>query len=159
MIAWPRKYYVRALGWVLRNRLDALLIALAIGGSIQIPLNGMQRTDMQERGDGQMTLVFEMPSGQSLEQAERYMTTVEDTVIAHKAEYNVEWIRTYFSRNRGELMLFFAEDERVEWYQVAWDDLATALGLRTRDHLDYQAVEKDLRQRLDVPPGVNLRVN
>ena len=159
MIAWPRKYYVRALGWVLRNRLDALLIALAIGGSIQIPLNGMQRTDMQERGDGQMTLVFEMPSGQSLEQAERYMTTVEDTVIAHKAEYNVEWIRTYFSRNRGELMLFFAADERVEWYQVAWDDLATALGLRTRDYLDYDAVEKDLRQRLYLPPGVNLRVN
>ena len=159
VIVWCRKHYVRSLGWVLNNRLDAFVIALVLFASIQIPLNGMERTDSQERNEVRMDLAFEMPSGQSLDQAEQFMTAVEDTVMARQAEYNVEMLRTYFRRGWGRVTLFFAEEEDVEWYEVAWDNLSVALGLKERAYLSYKEVEKELRERLYLPPGVNLRVN
>ena len=159
MILWSRKRYVRSLGWVLNNRLDAFVIALVLFASIKIPMDGMERTDNQERNEVRMDLAFEMPSGQSLDQAEQFMTAVEDTVMARKAEYNVEMLRTYFRRGWGRVTLFFAEEEDVEWYEVAWDNLSVALGLKEREYLSYKEVEKDLRERLYLPPGVNLRVN
>ena len=159
MILWSRKRYVRSLGWVLNNRLDAFVIALVLFASIKIPMDGMERTDSQERNEVRMDLAFEMPSGQSLDQAEQFMTAVEDTVMARKAEYNVEMLRTYFRRGWGRVTLFFAEEEDVEWYEVAWGNLSVALGLKEREYLSYKEVEKDLRERLYLPPGVNLRVN
>ena len=158
-IAWCRKHYVRLLGWVLNNRLDAFVIALVLLASIKIPMDGMDRTDNQERNEVRMDLAFEMPSGQSLDQAEQFMAVVEDTVMARKAEYNVEIVRTYFRRGWGRVTLFFAEAEDAEWYQVAWDNLNIALGLKEREHLSYKEVERDLRERLYLPPGVTLRVN
>ena len=159
MILWSRKHYVRSLGWVLNNRLDAFVIALVLFASIKIPMDGMERTDNQERNEVRMDLAFEMPSGQSLDQAEQFMTAVEDTVMTRKAEYNVEMLRTYFRRGWGRVTLFFAEEEDVQWYKVAWDNLSVALGLKEREYLSYKEVEKDLRERLYLPPGVNLRVN
>ncbi|MDE0962289.1 MAG: efflux RND transporter permease subunit [Candidatus Latescibacteria bacterium] len=159
LIVWCRKYYVRSLAWVLRNRLDAFVIALLLLASIQIPMNGMMRTDKQERDESQLVFSFEMPSGQSLEEAEEYMLAVEDTLMAHKANYNVEWLRTSFSSEQGQVMLFFAEEEELEWYQVAWHDLSMSIGWREQGYLAYKEVEQDIRRRLEIPPGVSLQVN
>ena len=159
VIVWCRKHYERSLGWVLNNRLDAFVIALVVLASIKIPMDNMERTDNQERNEVRMDLAFEMPSGQSLDQAEQFMTAVEDTVMAHKAEYNVEMLRTYFRRGWGRVTLFFAEEEDVEWYEVAWENLNVALGLKEQEYLSYKEVEKDIRERLHLPPGITLRVN
>ncbi|MEE3260164.1 MAG: efflux RND transporter permease subunit, partial [Candidatus Latescibacterota bacterium] len=159
MIVWFRKRYLRSLGWVLRNRLDAFVIALVVFASIQIPLEGMKRTDKQERNQTRMDLAFEMPSGQSLEQAEKFMNAVEDTVMSRKVDYNVDMLRTSFRRGSGRVTIFFVEADDIEWYQVAWDDFSTGVGLRETVFLDYMAVEKDLRERLYLLPGITLRVN
>ena len=159
VIVWCRKHYERSLGWVLNNRLDAFVIALVVFASIKIPMDNMERTDNQERNEVRMDLAFEMPSGQSLDQAEQFMTAVEDTVMAHKAEYNVEMLRTYFRRGWGRVTLFFVEEEDVEWYEVAWENLNVALGLKEQEYLSYKEVEKDIRERLHLPPGITLRVN
>ncbi|MDE2743798.1 MAG: efflux RND transporter permease subunit, partial [Gemmatimonadota bacterium] len=60
MILWSRKHYERSLGWVLNNRLDAFVIALVLFASIKIPMDGMERTDSQERNEVRMDLAFEM---------------------------------------------------------------------------------------------------
>ena len=159
LIVWFRKYYVRSLRWILRNRLDAFVIALALFASIQIPIEGMKRTDKQNRNDSRMDLAFEMPSGQSLDQAEKFMNAVEDTVMVRKGEYNVDMLRTYFRRGWGRVTLFFVEEEDMEWYQVAWHDFGTSVGFIEKEHLDYKEIEKDIRKRLYLPPGISLRVN
>lgn len=159
VIVWCRKHYVRSLGWVLRNRLDAFVIALVVFASIQIPLEGMKRTDKQQRNEVRMDLAFDMPSGQSLEQAEKFMNAVEDTVMSRKVDYNVDMLRTSFRRGSGRVTIFFVEADDIEWYQVAWDDFSTGVGLKEKEFLDYKEVEKDIRKRLYLPPGITLRVN
>ena len=110
-------------------------------------MEGISKTDQSRREQTSIQLNFEMPSGQSLEQAEVFMKTVEDTLAVNKALYNVANIRTSFSASNGEIEMFLQEEEDIEWYSVAWSDLLKKIGIRNRPYLDYEEVEEDLRRR------------
>ena len=83
---------------------------------MRIPMEGISRTDRNERDETRIMLNFEMPSGQSLEQAETFMSAVEDTLIANQALYNVANINSNFSAGRGEISMYLQEEEDLEWY-------------------------------------------
>ena len=55
--------------------------------------------------------------------------------------------------------MFLQEEEDLEWYSVAWSDLLRKVGIRNQPHLDYEEVEEDLQERLQMPAGVTMRVN
>jgi len=158
-IAWLQQRYERSLRWVLTHRLDTFILVVLAVASIRIPMEGISRTDRNERDETRIMLNFEMPSGQSLEQAEIFMSTVEDTLIANQALYNVANITSNFSAGRGEISMYLQEEEDLEWYSVAWSDLLKKLGIRNQPYLDYDEVEEDLQMRLQMPPGVTMRVN
>jgi len=159
MIAWMRERYVRSLHWVLNHRLDTFIIVLIAMASIQIPMQGMKRTDEQRNDRPRMDLAFDMPTGQSLEQADKFITGIEDTLMNHRKEYNVKALRTYFRNEWGRVTIIFNEDENTEWYRVAWDDLLTNLGWREKEHLEQKEIEKDVKERLELPAGITMRVN
>ena len=77
-------------------------------------MEGISRTDRNERDETRIMLNFEMPSGQSLEQAETFMSAVEDTLIANQTLYNVANITSNFSAGRGEISMFLQEED-LEW--------------------------------------------
>ena len=158
-IAWLQQRYERSLRWVLTHRLDAFILVVPAVASMRIPMEGISRTDRNERDETRIMLNFEMPSGQSLEQAETFMSAVEDTLIANQALYNVANINSNFSAGRGEISMYLQEEEDLEWYSVAWSDLLKKLGIRNQPYLDYDEVEEDLQMRLQMPPGVKMRVN
>ena len=159
VIAWMRQRYVRSLGWVLDHRTDAFIIVLLAMASIQIPMNGMKKTDQQEGRRSRIDLAFDMPTGQTLEQADRFISGVEDTLMNHEKEYNIKTLRTYFRGSWGRVTVIFNEEENTEWYKVAFEDLMNKLGLRQTGHLDYEEIEKDIRERIQLSPGVTMRVN
>ena len=158
-IAWLQQRYERSLRWVLTHRLDAFILVVLAVASMRIPMEGISRTDRNERDETRIMLNFEMPSGQSLEQAETFMSAVEDTLIANQGLYNVANINSNFSAGRGEISMYLQEEEDLEWYSVAWSDLLKKLGIRNQPYLDYDEVEEDLQMRLQMPPGVKMRVN
>ncbi|MGY8825907.1 MAG: efflux RND transporter permease subunit [Candidatus Latescibacterota bacterium] len=158
-ILWVRRRYENALRWVLTHRIDAFILVVLAMASVQIPMEGMKKTDQQDRNESRMDLAFEMPSGQSLEQAEAFMTSVEDSVMVSKEAYDVRIMRTFFRAGWGRVTMFFNEEKGLEWYEVAWDDLLKNLELREKLHLDYKEIEKDIKERLYMPPGITLRVN
>ena len=158
-LAWLRNRYVRSLGWVLSHRVDTFIIVLIAMASIQIPMEGMKRTDEQRNDRPRIDLAFDMPTGQSLEQADKFITSVEDTLLNHRKEYNIKTLRTYFRNEWGRVTLIFNEAENTEWYKVAFDDLMTNLGLREKEHLEYKEIEKDIRERFELSAGISMRVN
>ena len=154
-----REFYLHSLKWVLGHRLDALILVLLAMASIAIPQQAMQRTDQGQGHRRDIDLHFDMPSGQSLSQANEFMSSVEDTLLNHRAEYNIRAVRVWFSRSRGEAEIIFNEDDELGWYQVALENLLIKLGLRQRPHLQYKEVVDDVKERLPLPPGVSMRVN
>jgi hydrophobic/amphiphilic exporter-1 (mainly G- bacteria), HAE1 family len=159
VILWFRRRYEATLRWVLTHRIDAFILVAIAMASMQIPMEGMKKTDQQDRNESRMDLAFEMPSGQSLEQAEIFMTSIEDSMIVKKDAYNIRNMRTFFRAGWGRVTMFFNEEKGLEWYEVAWDDLLKNLELREKPHLDYKEIEKDIKERLQMPPGITLRVN
>ena len=152
------RLYERLLRWILNHRVDAFIIVLVSLASIQIPMNAMQRSGDESGNQRELQLRFEMPSGQTLEQADAFMSSVEDTLLAHKERYNVKSLRAYFRQNWGGMELVFDEPEGLEWYEVAYDNLLKALELREDPYLDYDAVVKDIKERVVLKPGVRMRV-
>ncbi len=154
-----RGFYLHCLKWVLRHRLDALILVVLAMASILIPQQGMKHTDQEEGQRRGLDLSFEMPSGQSLARADTFMSTVEDTLLNHREDYNIKTVRVWFRNSWGRTEILFREAENLKWYQVALEDFLTRLGLRDKPHLGYKEVVEDIKKRMVLPVGFTMQVN
>ena len=158
-IVWVRSHYLRCLKWVLRRRVDAVILALAALASMQFPMEKVMRGEQEERRRD-LDLSFDMPSGQTLERAEAFVAGIEDTLNNHRKEYNIKSIRTNISPSWSHVEIFFIEEEKLVWYQVVYENLMEKLGWREKEHLEYAEVVEDVKKRFDhMPAGVRMRVN
>ncbi|MBT6149075.1 MAG: efflux RND transporter permease subunit, partial [Gemmatimonadetes bacterium] len=154
-----RGAYERVLKWVLNHRLDTTIFVIIAMASIQIPMNGMSRTDEGGGNRKDIWLAFEMPAGQTLEAADKFIGAVEDTLNNHREEYNIRVLETYSRNSWGRIHVIFNDEEVTAWYSVAWDNISKAAGWRVSGHLEYQEIVDDIKERLQMPPGVHMRVN
>ena len=153
-----RRVYIGCLRWTLSNRLSAaILVAIALG-SMSIPFNAMMKTDQQQGHFLALWLQFEMPSGQSLHQANRFMTGVEDTLSNHREEYNIDVVRTEFRNDSGTAQIVFRKLENNQWYDSVLEKILERAGLRDAP-LTLQEVADDITERLVVPGGTSLQIN
>ncbi len=159
IIARGRAAYERVLAWVLTHRLDTTLLVLAAMASMQIPMQGLERTDGGSRNQKDIWLAFRMPEGQTIEAADRFIAGVEDTLLSHRESYGLRLVETWSSNSRGRIHLILEEDESNDWYAVAWNDLLESAGLRHSPHMDYVEVLEDIEERLLMPPGFEMRIN
>ncbi len=159
VIRKARGGYERVLRWVLNHRLDTTIFVIIAMASIQIPMEGMSKTDEGEGNRKDIWLAFEMPAGQTLEAADKFIGAVEDTLSNHREEYNIRVLETYSRNSWGRIHVIFNEEEVTAWYAVAWDGISKWAGWRETTHLAYQEIVDDLKERLHMPPGVRMRVN
>ena len=159
IIARGRAAYERVLAWVLTHRLDTTLLVLAAMASMQIPMQGLERTDGGSRNQKDIWLAFRMPEGQTIEAADHFIAGVEDTLLSHRESYGLRLVETWSSNSRGRIHLILEEDESNDWYAVAWNDLLESAGLRHSPHMDYVEVLEDIEERLRMPPGFEMRIN
>lgn len=154
-----RSWYLSTLRWVLRRRFDALILVGLAVASMSIPIQGMMRTDQEAGRFRSLNLVFEMPTGQSLRDADAFMRAVEDTLLNYRDDYNARAVRVRFSRSEGRVEMIFEEEKDLEWYQVAAENLLLKLGLAERSSMAYGEIVDDVRGRIHLRPGVSMRVN
>jgi len=154
-----RSAYERILCWVLNHRLDTTIFVIIAMASIQIPMEGMSKTDEGGGNRKDIWLAFEMPAGQTLEAADKFIGAVEDTLSNHRDEYNIRVLETYSRNSWGRIHVIFNDEEVTAWYAVAWDGIAKKAGWRESEHLEYQQIVDDIKERLPMPPGVRMRVN
>ncbi len=159
LIARTRDAYVRCLEWVLGHRIESIILVLAAMATIQIPMQGMTRTDRSSEHRTDLWLGFDMPEGQTLKQADRFISGVEDTLMNHKEEYNFRVLETWSRNSRGRIHMILNEKENNAWYEVAWDNLLKALGWRQSPHLEYEEMVEDIKKRIVLPAGVQMRLN
>ncbi len=158
-LAWLQERYLRSLKWVLHHRLDTLIVMLLAMASIQLPLAGMKKTDEGQGNSRRLRLEVEMPTGQTQSQADRFVATVEDTLINHIYEYHVKAVRTWYRTGHATFELLFKEEESLDWYRVALDNLAIRFGFKEKEFLTYKEISADIKKRLPLEPGMILRID
>ena len=154
-----RTNYERLLMWILSHRIDALIIVLLTFSSIWIPMSGIERTDQENRDESRIQLRFEMPSGQSLERTDDFFTSVEQMLQGQKDQYNLKDVMSDFSAGSGTVQLYFNDVGEMEWYEAAWEDFIHGFGFKERSYMSYQEVKDDLKARLILPPGTEMKIN
>ena len=158
LIAKLRDRYLRCLRFALNHRLDGLIVVLLLMGSIYIPIEGMKKTDQQNRRSW-IHMRFDVPPALSVEALGDYMDSVEDTLMNHRDEYNADVVRIWYTTGRGGAGVVLKEGENLEWYSVAFYEIVDKLGLREKTGMEYEDVVKDIKSRIPSKPGIVLTMN
>lgn len=154
-----RTKYEHILMWILSHRIDAFIIVLLAYSSISIPISRLERTDQNNRDESRIQLRFDLPSGQSLERTDDFISTVEQLIQSRKEQYNVKDVMSDFSAGNGTIQLYFNDVGEMEWYEAAWEDFIHGFGFKERSYLSYQEVKDDLKNQVVLPPGTEMKIN
>jgi HAE1 family hydrophobic/amphiphilic exporter-1 len=87
------------------------------------------------------------------------MNTVEDTVRVKNEKYNVRTINSRYSRNWARMQIFLHPPEKRQWYEAFFHRLIKGLDLKEYAVMEYSEVVEDLKKRLPVFPGVEIRTS
>ncbi len=167
LLAWVRERYLRCLRWTLHRRLDATVLVLLAMATLPIASKGVRFGGGGGGPDNMMFFGFEMPSGQPLEKAEAFFTSVESYLLANKEKYNFARIETRIRASQGNVRARFNDDPHSEWYAYAWDSFLKSgmmqtpfmqkLGLSRKPEMTREEIESDFRKNFLLPPGVTMR--
>ena len=98
-----RQTYVRLLGWTLRHRLTTLMASVALLASgvylyLQIEQRGTPWTP-----ERQVDITVEIDRSYGLEEVAELFSNIEATILAKKAELDIESLSTDFRQRRGSI--------------------------------------------------------
>jgi hydrophobic/amphiphilic exporter-1 (mainly G- bacteria), HAE1 family len=162
VLQWIRAWYLTALRWVLAHRLNAALLVLVAGATPWLPFKGNKLARPVGGGGGPnentMWMYFDLPSGNTFEDADAFFTKVESFIQANLQRYNFERVETRFRYNNGRLQMKFRDDPNDAWYAYTWDSLLKWMKFRPAA-MDGIAIEKEFREKFPLPPGITMRTN
>ena len=173
-LLWLRDRYARALGWVLGHRINAALVVALLGW---LTWDAFSTTPLQRpgyygglgygSGETSMYMFFELPSGGTIEDADKFFTDFEKFLRANKDRYNVERIETRFRYNNGQVQMKFRDDPNTSWYASAWagwQQTDTIRWIRAKlgvpvppPPMDRIAIETHIKENYKFPAGVFAR--
>ncbi len=155
-----REWYLKALQWVLRRRLDTVLVLVGILAlTFGFLMPNTPKADMKSGGISDFRLIFTLPPNYTLEDADAFFKQVEDTIFAHAKEYNVKAVDTRFRKSHGRIQVFLHPPENDEWYYNVYRTVGKWLGFYRETTLPRDQVLADLKRRLPEKPGVRFRTS
>ncbi len=160
VITWSREKYRKALIFVLRRRLDAVIV---IAGIMVFTMGFLMphtpKVDNQNGNISDFRLIFELPNNFTLEEADLYFKAVEDTIFAHAKEYDVKAVDTRIRKIRGFVRVFLNPPAKQQWYNVLLNQIGNLLGIKRNQKMDREAVLADVKKRLPKKAGVTFRTS
>ncbi len=160
VIGFSRNLYRKSLSIVLQRRLEAVLVILGIMAVTFGYL--MPHTPKSDSNPGNISdffMRFDLPNNYTLEDADDFFKSVEDTIFAYQKEWDVKAVDTRFRKDHGRIRVFLNEPERNQWYHVVYKGISSIIGLPASSRMDKDAVLEDLKKRLPLMPGITFRTS
>ena len=155
-----RRWYLASLQFVLKRRLDTVLVLVGIMiFTFAFLMPKTPKADMKAGGISDFRLIFTLPPNYTLEDANAFFKEVEDTIFAHAKEYNIKAVDTRFRKAHGRIQVFLNPPEHDEWYYNVYRSVGKWLGFYREKTLPRDKVLADLKQRLPEKPGVRFRTS
>jgi HAE1 family hydrophobic/amphiphilic exporter-1 len=158
-IVKTNKLYQRMLKWSLTHRLEtSIVLILILVSMFYAASNSKSNPDM--RGNiNDVRLFFDLPENLTVEYVGNIMKIAEDTVLAKKDIYNVRTIDARYSHNFGMMRVFLHRPEKMQWYEVFFNNIIKKLGLKSDGVMEYAEVLEDIKKRLPDFPGIEIRTS
>ncbi|WP_456405519.1 efflux RND transporter permease subunit [Caldithrix abyssi] len=152
-------YYQSTLRWVLTHRIESFLILMAILYSMTFAASRVGQTDNMEGNINDFRLMVDMPDNYTLEDAERVIKAVEDTIRAKAEVYKVRTIDVRYRQNFGRIHVFLVPEENEEWYEVIFRSLLSMFAGNDGNRMSRDEVVADVKKRLPQFAGVKYRTS
>ena len=158
-IVKTNQFYQKMLRWSLKHRLETSIILIVILISMFVAASNTKSNPDMSGNINDVRLFFDLPENLTIEYVGDIMKTVQDTVLAKKDVYNVRTIDTRHSHNWGMMRVFLHKAERLQWYEVFYNNVVKKLGLKTGGVMEYAEVVEDIKERLPKFPGIDIRTS
>ncbi len=113
-VAWATERYAVTLAWVLRRRVDAVLLTLLAVMTMAYPMNNLKETDQVSGGITDFVVGMRFPASFSVTEIDQAMTNVEAVLMERQEEWRIRAVRTrrWGGSRRGFVMAFLEKRER-----------------------------------------------
>lgn len=159
IIKKSNRLYQQLLNWTLRHRIETSVILVLIIFSMIYAAQNAKYTDNTQGNINDVDLFFDLPDNLTIEQVERIVNVVDDTVRAKEDVYNVRTINSRYSRDWARMQVFLHQPEKMQWYEAFYQRVAKSLGISTGTVMEHSEVVEDLKKRLPKFPGVEIRTS
>lgn len=149
--------YQRMLSWSLNHRVETFIILMLLIFSMNWASSQIESVEGMEGNINDFRIFFEMPENYTLDDAERLLRAVEDTINTKKELYGVRTINTRFRHNWGRINVFLKKQEMKQWYETLYENTMIAFGLYTPDVMPREEVIEEIKSRIPEYPGVEYR--
>jgi HAE1 family hydrophobic/amphiphilic exporter-1 len=151
--------YQRMLKWTLGHRVETSVSLILIIFLMIFAAQNAKYTDNTEGNINDVDLFFDLPENLTIENVEKIINTVDDTVRAKADIYNVRTINSRYSRNWARMQVFLHPPEKRQWYEAFYQRVAKSIGISTGTVMEHAEVVDDLKKRLPTFPGVEIRTS
>lgn len=152
------RIYGNLLNWAVKRRVAMFAVVFLVLGAMQYASNNLKVTDESNGNINDFRFMFDMPDHFTIEDAERLIAQVCDTVEAKREAYDVKTVMSWHSNNFGQVRVFLNQVKQ-EWYQVAYENVMKAIGRPVSDRMTREEVIADVKKRMPNMPGVEMRTS
>ena len=153
------RIYQNLLAWSITHRLEMFLVLLLIMASMQFAASHVKTSDDEGGNINDVRFMFELPDNYTLENAEKLVGIVEDTIQAKSKIYGVKTIVTRYRSDWGMVRAFLYPPKKRQWYDVVYDNIMKNFGVLPGGVMERKDVVEDIKKRLPEFPGVEVRTS
>jgi HAE1 family hydrophobic/amphiphilic exporter-1 len=157
IIRRSNNFYQKILGWAINHRIEMFVILILAIASTQFAASHAKYKDDTHGNINDFRLIFDMPDNYTMEDAERLLKTVADTVRTKSEKYGIRTILARHSNTWGNLQIFLNPAPKKDWYEIAYENIMKKVGLMEEGVLEREAVIEDVKKRVPKYPGVEMR--
>jgi HAE1 family hydrophobic/amphiphilic exporter-1 len=157
VIVRSNNVYQRVLGWSVSHRMELFVILVFALASMQFAISKAKYQEDTHGNINDFRLIFDLPDNYTMDDADRIFKTAADTIRVKSEKYGVRTILTRHSHNWGNLQIFLHPAPKKDWYEIAYENIATKIGLMPEGVMAREAVIEDVKKRMPKFPGVEIR--
>lgn len=170
-----RNAYRRTLHGILSHRLYrtfAMLVIVILFASTFYPMNHVRKSDQTEGNIGDFRIIVEMPPNYTLEQADKLIRNVTDSLLKHKDNLSIRTVYTRIRSGWSQIRVFLVDkdkrrgtrDEIIErtrailpvvpgvTFRFGWQDRGSASQLQVsifgKNMMHLENITRDIAERI-----------
>lgn len=160
IITWNRNLYGKVLAFVLKRRLDSVLVILVIM-YLTFGVLGpkIPSSDTTPGKISDFRLMFDMPPNYTVEETDAFFSEVEDTLFANAGRYDIKAVDTGYRKTFGRIRVFLNPADKDQWYNTIYRTLRSWVGKPLNKRMDSGTILAELKSKLPQTPGVRFRTS
>jgi HAE1 family hydrophobic/amphiphilic exporter-1 len=151
--------YQSILKWSLKHRLETFVILMVIIFSTNYAMQHVASTENMDGNINDFRLILDLPENYTLDDAERVVKTIEDTIRTKADIYQIRTIDSGFRATFARIRVFLQPEETRAWYQAILEGGAKFVGINTTQRMERDSIVEDVKRRIPELPGVKVRTS